>query len=93
MVRDAIELSRNSLEPYLFNHVMRLDVQFFDRNPVGRLITRMTSDVGTLNELFASGLVSVFGDLLVIPAAAVLIFEENQVSFGRYARRSARVLE
>jgi ATP-binding cassette subfamily B protein len=66
--------SMHDLRRQLFNHVMRLDVQFFDRNPVGRLITRMTSDVGTLNDLFASGLVSVLGDLLVIFGVLGLMF-------------------
>ena len=50
----------------LFGHVMRQDMAFFDRNPVGRLITRMTSDVGTLNDLFASGVVTMLGELLTV---------------------------
>ncbi len=44
----------------------QLDVQFFDRNPVGRLVTRVTTDVDALNELFASGLVTLLGDVLVL---------------------------
>ncbi|MCL5271444.1 MAG: ABC transporter ATP-binding protein/permease [bacterium] len=50
----------------LYRHVLGQDVVYFDRNPVGRIITRLTSDVGTLNELFATGVVSTTGDMLVL---------------------------
>ncbi len=66
--------SMHDMREQLFRHVMRLDVRFFDKNPVGRLITRMTSDVSTLNDLFASGLVSVLGDLLMIFGVLALMF-------------------
>ena len=46
----------------IFRHLHRLPVQFYDRNPVGRLLTRVTSDVDVLNEMFTSGVVAVFGD-------------------------------
>lgn len=50
----------------VFAHVQRLDVSFYDRNPVGRLMTRVTTDVDALNDLFASGVVTVFGDVLML---------------------------
>lgn len=50
----------------LFAHVQRLPVSFFERNPVGRLMTRLTSDVELLNEMFSSGLVAIIGDLLTL---------------------------
>jgi ATP-binding cassette subfamily B protein len=50
----------------IFGKLQRLDLRFYDRNPVGRLITRITSDVETLNELFASGIVTVFGDIFTL---------------------------
>src|SRR5687767_4831579 len=50
----------------LFEHLQRLDLRFYDRNPVGRLMTRVTTDVDVLNELFTSGVVSVFGDLFTL---------------------------
>jgi ATP-binding cassette subfamily B protein len=58
----------------IFRKYQHLDLRFYDRNPVGRLITRITSDVETLNELFASGIVTVFGDVftLVFIVAAML---------------------
>ena len=61
----------------IFEHLQRLSVSFFDRNPAGRLITRVTSDVETLNELFTSGVVSGLGDLftLVAISAAMLIMD------------------
>jgi len=58
----------------IFQKFQKLDLRYYDRNPVGRLITRVTSDVETLNELFSSGIVTVFGDVftLVFIVAAML---------------------
>ena len=50
----------------IFSHLQKLSPSFYDRNPVGRLITRVIGDVDVLNELFSSGLVSVFGDLFTL---------------------------
>jgi ATP-binding cassette subfamily B protein len=50
----------------VFSHLQRLDLRFYDRNPVGRLMTRVTTDVDVLNELFTSGVVSVFGDVFTL---------------------------
>jgi ATP-binding cassette, subfamily B, multidrug efflux pump len=50
----------------VFGHLQRLDVQYYDRNPVGRLMTRVTTDVDVLNELFTAGVVSVFGDIFLL---------------------------
>ena len=50
----------------IFGHLQRLDVQYYDRNPVGRLMTRVTTDVDVLNELFTAGVVSVFGDIFLL---------------------------
>ena len=54
------------LRTEIFRKLQRLDLRFYDRNPVGRLMTRITSDVETLNELFSSGVVAVFGDLFTL---------------------------
>jgi len=48
----------------LFRHVQRLPVSYFDRNPVGRLVTRMTTDVDVLNDMFAAGGMTIFTDIL-----------------------------
>ncbi|MBI4482509.1 MAG: ABC transporter ATP-binding protein [Acidobacteria bacterium] len=61
----------------LFRHLERLPHAFFDRNPVGRLMTRLTSDVDVLNELFTSGVVSVFGDLFALVGILIAIFVLN----------------
>ena len=50
----------------IFSHLQRLSLRFFDRNPVGRLMTRVTNDVEVLNELFSSGVVTVFGDVFTL---------------------------
>ncbi len=47
----------------VFRHIQKLDVAYFDKNATGRIITRLTNDVDVLNELFTSGVVSVFGDV------------------------------
>jgi ATP-binding cassette subfamily B multidrug efflux pump len=47
----------------IYGHLQRLDLKYYDRNPVGRLMTRVTSDVDVLNDLFTSGVITVFGDL------------------------------
>ncbi|OPZ07996.1 MAG: putative multidrug resistance ABC transporter ATP-binding/permease protein YheH [candidate division BRC1 bacterium ADurb.BinA292] len=61
----------------LIRHIFAQDTVFFDRNPVGRLITRLTSDVETLNELFASGLVAVMGELLIIIGVIALMLTQS----------------
>ncbi|MEX0979541.1 MAG: ABC transporter ATP-binding protein, partial [Gemmatimonadota bacterium] len=65
------------LRTEIFDKLQRLDLRFYDRNPVGRLMTRITSDVETLNELFSSGVVSVFGDVftLVFIFVAMLLLD------------------
>jgi ATP-binding cassette subfamily B protein len=50
----------------VFGHLQRLSPSFYDRNPVGRLITRVITDVDVLNELFSAGIVSIFGDIFVL---------------------------
>jgi ATP-binding cassette subfamily B multidrug efflux pump len=62
------------LRMQIFSHLQRLSIAFFDRNPTGRLITRVTSDVETLNELFTSGVVSGLGDLFTLVAIGVAMF-------------------
>jgi len=57
----------------IFRHVQSLPVTFFDRNPVGRLVTRVTSDVESLNELFTAGVVAGLGDIFTLLAISVLM--------------------
>lgn len=58
----------------LFSHLQRLPVSFFDRNPVGRLVVRVTNDVENLNELFTSGLVEVFANVLILAGLLAMMF-------------------
>ncbi len=61
------------LRARIFTHVQRLPITFFDRNPVGRLVTRITSDVEALNELFTAGVVAGLGDLFTLAAIGALM--------------------
>ena len=72
----------------IFNHVQRLPVRYFDRNPVGRIFTRVTSDVENLHEMLTSGLVAVFGDLVmaggILVAMLALDVRLSLVSFALF---------
>jgi ATP-binding cassette subfamily B protein len=59
----------------LFAHLQRLQMSFFDRNPVGRLVTRVTTDVDVLNDLFASGVVALFGDVFSLFSIVVVMLK------------------
>src|SRR6185369_6097121 len=54
------------LRSQIFRHLQRMHVAFFDKNPVGRLVTRVTTDVDALNEMFTAGVVSIFEDVFVL---------------------------
>jgi ATP-binding cassette subfamily B protein len=57
----------------VFTHLQRLDLRFYDRNPVGRLMTRVTTDVDAINDLFTSGVVSVFGDVFTLAGIMAML--------------------
>jgi ATP-binding cassette subfamily B multidrug efflux pump len=61
----------------IFRRLQDLDVSFFDKNPVGRLMTRVTTDVDALNELFTAGVISVFQDVFVLSGIIVMLFLLN----------------
>jgi ATP-binding cassette subfamily B multidrug efflux pump len=61
------------LRMQIYGHLQRLDVAFYDRNPVGRLMTRVTTDVDALNDLFTSGVVSVFGDIFTLAGIMIVL--------------------
>ncbi len=70
----------------IYRHLQRIDVQYYDRNPVGRLMTRVTSDVDVLNELFTAGVVSVFGDIFlligIMTALAIMDWRLAAIAFA-----------
>ena len=57
----------------IYTHLQRLDLSFYDRNPVGRLMTRVTTDVDVINDLFTSGVVAAFGDLFMLVGIMVTL--------------------
>jgi len=59
----------------IFAHLQRLPMSYFDRNPVGRLVTRVTTDVDALNDLFAAGVVTMINDLFLLVVMAGLLFK------------------
>jgi ATP-binding cassette subfamily B protein len=69
----------------IFSHLQRLPIPFFDRNPVGRLITRVTSDVEALNELFTAGVVAGLGDVFTLAAiSAVMVWMDWQLAVAAF---------
>src|ERR1700689_1564340 len=58
----------------LFRHIQRLPMTYFDRNPVGRLVTRVTTDVDALNDLFAAGVVTMINDFFLLLVMAAWLF-------------------
>ena len=61
----------------MFDHLQRLSLSYFDHNPVGRLMTRLTNDVDSLNEMFTSGAISILGDVLTILGITILLLVIN----------------
>jgi ATP-binding cassette subfamily B protein len=61
----------------VFRHLQRLGLRFFDRNPIGRLITRVTNDIEVLNEMFSSGIVMAFSDIFTIIGILYFMFTMN----------------
>ncbi|HET7290964.1 MAG TPA: ABC transporter ATP-binding protein [Vicinamibacteria bacterium] len=65
------------LRRQIFGHLQKLHVGFYDKNPVGRLVTRVTSDVDAVNELFTAGVVTVFGDLFTLVGIMAVMLSLN----------------
>src|SRR5690349_19074753 len=61
----------------IYRHLQRLDLRYYDRNPVGRLMTRVTSDVDVINDLFTSGVVTVFGDVFTLVGIMAMMLWMN----------------
>ena len=76
------QLAMFDLRRQLMEHLQRLDLAFYDRNPVGRLVTRVTTDVDVLNDLFSSGLVTILGDVLVLALIVAVMFQMSPLLTG-----------
>src|SRR5438045_7171769 len=62
----------------VFRHLHTLSLSFYDKNPVGRLITRVVTDVDVLNELFSAGIVSIFGDIFTLAGIVIAIMVRSE---------------
>src|SRR5256712_5322078 len=65
------------LRSEIFRHLQRMHIGFYDKNPVGRLVTRVTTDVDALNEMFTSGVVSIFEDIFVLAGILTVMLQMN----------------
>src|SRR3984957_11051079 len=65
------------LRRQIFRHLQHMHIGFFDRNPVGRLVTRLTSDVDALNEMFTSGVFAIFEDVFVLVLIVAIMLRMN----------------
>jgi ATP-binding cassette, subfamily B, multidrug efflux pump len=65
------------LRSQIFRHLQRMHIGFYDKNPVGRLVTRVTTDVDALNEMFTSGVVAIFEDVFVLVGIIVIMLGMN----------------
>jgi ATP-binding cassette subfamily B protein len=65
------------LRSQIFRHLQHIHVGFFDKNPVGRLVTRVTTDVDALNEMFTAGVVSIFEDVFVLAGILIIMVRMN----------------
>src|SRR5262249_21814274 len=61
------------LRTAIYGHLQRLDLRYYDRNPVGRLMTRVTSDVDALNDLFTAGVITIFGDIFALVGIMIIM--------------------
>src|SRR6266542_5325016 len=61
----------------VYRHLQAIDLQFYDRNPVGRLMTRVTTDVDVINDMFTSGVVSIFGDVFTLAGIMIVMLTMN----------------
>ncbi|MGB9780658.1 ABC transporter ATP-binding protein [Caldanaerobacter sp.] len=66
-----------NLRQQIFEHLQRLSLSFFDRNPVGRLVTRVTNDTDTLNEMYTSVITNLFNDLFIIAGIIIAMLSYN----------------
>lgn len=67
----------HTVRQHLFGHLLHLDLQFFNDNPTGRLVTRLTNDIQNMNEMFTSVIVTLFNDLLRLGGILILLFWMN----------------
>jgi ATP-binding cassette, subfamily B, multidrug efflux pump len=65
------------LRSQIFRHLQNMHIAFYDKNPVGRLVTRVTTDVDALNEMFTAGVVAIFEDVFVLAGIVIIMMRMN----------------
>lgn len=68
------QYSMRDLREDLFRHITSLEISFFDKNPIGKIVNRVTNDIETLNELFSNVLITLFQDILMMAGIAIVMF-------------------
>src|SRR5437016_3174236 len=83
------------LRSQIFRHLQRMHIGFYDKNPVGRLVTRVTTDVDALNEMFTAGVVSIFEDVFVLAGIVWIMLRMIGIlaAFIQYAQRFFRPIQ
>ncbi len=71
------QMAMFDLRTEIFRHLQRMHIGFYDKNPVGRLVTRVTTDVDALNEMFTAGVVSIFEDIFVLAGILAIMLNMN----------------
>ncbi len=71
------QMAMYDMRSQIFRHLQRMHIGFYDRNPVGRLVTRVTTDVDALNEMFTAGVVSIFEDIFVLAGIIAIMLNMN----------------
>jgi len=68
----------HNLRKDLFEHILSLRLSFFDNNPIGKLVNRVTNDIEALNEMFSSVLITLFQDFLILTGIIVVMFSDQR---------------
>ena len=68
------QLAMKDLRKDLFSHILTLEVSYYDKNPIGKLVSRVTNDIETLNEFFSSVVITLFQDILMMLGIALVMF-------------------
>ena len=76
---------QDDIRMQIFKHIQKLHTGYFDRTPVGRIVTRITNDVNALNEMFSSGVIAVIGDIFMLTLiVGALLFQPLGWALCRY---------
>lgn len=77
LLQEAAQNAMYDLRSDIFRHIQKLPVQYFDKNPIGRIVTRVVNDVDVLNQMFAAGIVTIIGDILTLVGIIIILLIMN----------------